>query len=79
MTFGYKSFRIFGPNIWNKLPYYIKSSENLKSFKELIEKNRDGTSRSCDICEQNSQFLPFFITLLFKSFTKKFVYTFITY
>ena len=29
MTFGYKSLRIFGSKIWNKLPYHIKSSENL--------------------------------------------------
>ena len=41
MTFGYKSLRILGPKIWNKLPY-IKPSENLKSVKELM-KNRDGT------------------------------------
>ena len=25
MTFGYKSLRISGPKIWNKLPYHIKS------------------------------------------------------
>ena len=50
MTFGYKSFRIFGPNIWHKLPYHIKSSKNLKSFKKLIKK-WDGTSHSCKICE----------------------------
>ena len=38
MTFGYKSLLIFRPKIRNKPPYHIKSSENLKSFKELIKK-----------------------------------------
>ena len=32
MTLGCKSLRIFGPKIWNKLPYHIKSSENVKKF-----------------------------------------------
>ena len=50
ITFGYKSLRIFGLKIWNKLPYHIKSSKNLKSFKELI-KNWDGTRCSCKICK----------------------------
>ena len=27
-----KSLKIFGPNIWNSLPYHIKSSKNLESF-----------------------------------------------
>ena len=31
MTFGYKSLRIFGLKIQNKLPYNNKSSENLKA------------------------------------------------
>ena len=50
MTFDYKSLRIFGPKIWNKFPYHIKSSENLKSFKKQI-RNWDGTRCSCKICE----------------------------
>ena len=33
VTFGSKSLRVFGPKIWNSLPYHIKSSENLESFK----------------------------------------------
>ena len=37
MTFGYKNLCIFGPKIWSKLSYHIKSSKNLKSFKELIK------------------------------------------
>ena len=27
-----KSLKIFGPNIWNSLPYHIKSSKSLESF-----------------------------------------------
>ena len=50
MTFGYKSLCIYGPKIWNKLPYHIKLSENLRSFKELI-KSWDGTRCSCKICK----------------------------
>ena len=30
VTFGKKSLRIFGPKIWNSLPYHIKSSKNLE-------------------------------------------------
>ena len=32
MTFGYKSLCIFGPKIWNILPYHIKLNKNLKNF-----------------------------------------------
>ena len=28
-TFRSKSLRVFGPKVWNSLPYHIKSSENL--------------------------------------------------
>ena len=61
MTFDYKSLHTFGRKIWNKLPSHIKSSENLKSFKEQI-KNCDGTPCSCKICESNSEFLASFMT-----------------
>ena len=61
MAFDYKSLRTFGPKILNKLPYHIKSSESLKSFKERI-KNWDGTRCSCKICESNSEFLASFTT-----------------
>ena len=36
VTFGSKSLRVFGPKIWNSLPYHIKSSENLESFKMIL-------------------------------------------
>ena len=32
VTFSKNSLKIFGPNIWNSLPYHIKSSKNLESF-----------------------------------------------
>ena len=32
----------FGPKVWNSLPYHIKSSENLESFKMRI-KHWNGT------------------------------------
>ena len=36
VTFGSKSLRVFGPKVSNNLPYHIKSSENLESFKMII-------------------------------------------
>ena len=53
MTFGYKNLPSFGPKIWNKLCYHIKSCENYRFFKELI-KNWDGARCNCKICELNS-------------------------
>ena len=50
VSFGYKSLPIFGPKLWNKLPYHIKSSKNLKFFKRLM-KNWDVTRCSSRICE----------------------------
>ena len=37
VTFGSKSLRVFGPKVWNILPYHLKSSENLESFKMIIK------------------------------------------
>ena len=36
-TFGSKSLTVFGPKVFNSLPYHIKSSENLDSFKMMIK------------------------------------------
>ena len=44
VNFGRKSLRVFGPKIWNNLPYHIKSSKNLKSFKTMI---RFGNGEFC--------------------------------
>ena len=49
VTFGSKSLRVFGPKVWNSLPYHIKSSENLQSFK-LIIKEWNGTRCNCKVC-----------------------------
>ena len=49
VTFGRKSLRVFGPKVWNSLPYPIKSSENLESFKMII-KHWNGTRCNCKVC-----------------------------
>ena len=36
VSYGKKSLRTFAPKLWNSLPYHIKSSENLESFKRTI-------------------------------------------
>ena len=36
-AFGYKSLKVLGPKIWNNLPYHVKSSENLDTFKNLLK------------------------------------------
>ena len=51
VTFGKKSLRIFGPKISNSLPYHIKSSKNLETFKTFI-KNLDGGNCKCVICKK---------------------------
>ena len=38
VTFGTKSFKFYGPKIWNALPVNIKTAENLNTFKDLIKK-----------------------------------------
>ena len=51
VTFGKKCLKIFGPNIWNNLPYHIKSSKNVESFKSFI-KNLNGLNCKCVICKK---------------------------
>ena len=48
-TFGSKSLKCIGPQIWNGLPSELKSAENLKSFKVLIKK-WDGPNCKCSAC-----------------------------
>ena len=36
VSYGQKSLRTFGPQLWNSLPHHIKSSENLGSSKRAI-------------------------------------------
>ena len=37
VTYGKKSLRTFAPKLWHSLPYHIKSTENLESFKRTIK------------------------------------------
>ena len=50
-TFGSKSLKSIGPQIWNGLPSELKSAENLKCFKVLIKKwdgpNCECSARTC--------------------------------
>ena len=50
-TFGYKSLKVLGPKIWNNLPYHVKSSENLDTFKDLL-KNWDGNLCKFCLCKK---------------------------
>ena len=60
VTFGSQSLRVFGRKVWNSLPYHIKSSGNLESFK-MISKNWSCTRCSYEVCnapERERQRLP---------------------
>ena len=50
VTFGSKSLKAMGPQIWNCLPNELKSAENLNSFKGLI-KQWDGPTCKCNACK----------------------------
>ena len=41
VTFGAKRLKVYGPKVWNSLPFYIKTSENLIQCKSLM-KNGNG-------------------------------------
>ena len=51
-TFGCKSLKVLGPKIWNNLPYHVKCSENLDTFKNLL-KNWDGNLCKCNLCKND--------------------------
>ena len=36
-TFDYKSLKVLGPKIWNNLPYHVKCSDKLDTFKNLLK------------------------------------------
>ena len=48
VTSGSKSLRVFGPKVSNSLPYHIKSSENLESFKMVIKHWNGKRSKVCN-------------------------------
>ena len=49
-TFGTRNLMSYGSRMWNALPYYIKSSDNLNSFKFII-KCCDANDCTCRACE----------------------------
>ena len=49
-NYGEKSLRFYGPKIWNSLPFHIKTSENFKTFKDII-KNWNGSTCNCWVCQ----------------------------
>ena len=50
VSYGEKSLRYYGPKIWNSLPFHVKTSENLKTFKEIIN-NWIGSTCNCRVCQ----------------------------
>ena len=50
VSFGDQTLRCYGPKIWNLLPLYIKSSENLEGFKNIV-KSWKGVSCKCKVCQ----------------------------
>ena len=49
VSYEKKSLRTFGSKLGNSLPYHIKSSENLESFKRAI-KDWNGERCLCKVC-----------------------------
>ena len=52
-TFGTRSLKSYGPKIWNALPYHIKTSDNLNSFKSNII-CWYGNRCTCRVCEHTT-------------------------
>ena len=48
---GYKNIIVLGPKIWSNLPYQVKSSENLDTFKHLLKK-WNKKSCKCNSCKK---------------------------
>ena len=48
-TFRTRSLRSYDPKVWNAVPYHIKTSYNLNSFKAII-KCWDGNHCTCRVC-----------------------------
>ena len=49
VSYGKKSLRTFDLKLWKSLPYHMKSSENLESFKRTI-KHCNGERCLCKVC-----------------------------
>ena len=50
VSYGEKSLRYSGPKVWNSLPFHVKTSENLKTFKDIV-KNWNGSTCNCRVSE----------------------------
>ena len=50
VSHGEKSRRFYEPKIWNSLLLHVKTSENLKTFKDII-KNWNGSTCNCRVCQ----------------------------
>ena len=37
VSYGEKSLRYHGPKVWNSLPFHVKTSKNLKTFKYVVK------------------------------------------
>ena len=52
-TFGKRSLRSYGSKIWNALPYHIKTSDKLNSFKSIM-KCWEENYCTCRVCEHTN-------------------------
>ena len=50
VSYSEKSLRFYGPKIWNSLPLHVKTSENLKTFKDII-KNWNSSTCNSRVCQ----------------------------
>ena len=50
VSYGEKSLRFYGPKIWNSLPLHVKTSDNLKTFKDIIQ-NWNGSTCNSRVCQ----------------------------
>ena len=50
VSYGENSLRCYGPKIWNSLPFHVKTSENLKTCKDIVE-NWNGSTCNCRVPE----------------------------
>ena len=48
VSYGEKSLRFYGSKIWNSLPLYIKTSGNLKTFKNISD---SWNGRTCNLSQ----------------------------
>ena len=50
VSYGEKIQRYYGIKIWNFEPFHVKTSKNLKTFKEVIKK-WNGPTCNCMACQ----------------------------